>query len=70
MSSAATATTGVCGASGQRSFIAALFRCCPELVVAEARNGEIFWVEGLRIGERFKLDKGTRRALKWCWRRR
>jgi len=29
----------------------------------------IFWVEGLRIGEQFKLDKTTRRRLKWKWSR-
>jgi tRNA(Ile)-lysidine synthase len=40
------------------------------LVVAEAAGGEIFWVEGLRIAERFKLDKHTRRRLKWAWQRR
>ena len=39
------------------------------LVVGATRRGEIFWVEGLRIGERFKLDKGTRRGLKWTWQR-
>ena len=32
-------------------------------------KGVIFWVEGLRIGERFKLDKGTVTRLKWRWRR-
>ena len=32
-------------------------------------TGVIFWVEGLRIGERFKLDKGTLTRLKWRWRR-
>ena len=37
------------------------------LVLAEAQNGEIFWVEDLRISERFKLDIGTRRRLKWSW---
>jgi len=37
------------------------------LVVAATRRGEIFWVEGLRIGERFKLDKRSRRRLKWTW---
>ncbi len=40
------------------------------LVLAEAAGGEIFWVEGLRIAERFKLDKHTRRRLKWAWQRR
>jgi hypothetical protein len=39
-------------------------------VVAEAESGTIFWVQGLRIGERFKLDTGTQRRLKWCWQRR
>lgn len=39
------------------------------LVVAATRAGEIFWVEGQRIGEKFKLDKRTRRCLKWQWRR-
>ena len=38
-------------------------------VVAVATDGEIFWVEGLRIAERFKLDKSTVRRLKWEWRK-
>ena len=38
-----------------------------ELVVAVAENGALFWVEGLRISERFKLDKGTVRRLNWHW---
>ena len=38
-------------------------------VVATASSGEVFWVEGLRIGDGFKLDKGTTRRLKWQWRR-
>jgi tRNA(Ile)-lysidine synthase len=41
-----------------------------ELAVATTSTGEIFWVETLRIGERFKLDNETRRSLKWQWRRR
>jgi tRNA(Ile)-lysidine synthase len=32
-------------------------------------GGEIFWVEGLRIGDRFKLTGATRRILEWRWRR-
>jgi tRNA(Ile)-lysidine synthase len=40
-----------------------------KLVVAEAANGEIFWVEGLRIGENFKLHPATRRYLAWSWQR-
>ena len=39
------------------------------LVVATAERGDIFWVEGLRIGERFKITPRTRRILKWSWRR-
>jgi tRNA(Ile)-lysidine synthase len=36
-----------------------------ELVLATTKAGEIFWVEGLRIGERFKLTPETRRKLVW-----
>ncbi|MGD0814499.1 MAG: tRNA lysidine(34) synthetase TilS [Verrucomicrobiota bacterium] len=38
-------------------------------VVAATRQGKIFWVEGLRMAEEFKLDKSTTRKLKWSWRR-
>ncbi len=38
------------------------------LVLATTAGGDIFWVEGLRMGERFKLDATTRRILKWNWR--
>ena len=38
-------------------------------VMGVTAEGVIFWVEGLRMGERFKLDKGTVTRLKWCWRR-
>lgn len=36
-----------------------------ELVLATTARGEIFWVEGLRIGERFKLTGETTRQLVW-----
>lgn len=36
-----------------------------ELVLASTSAGEIFWVEGLRIGEQFKLTPQTRRQLVW-----
>ena len=39
-------------------------------LVASTANGEIFWVEGLRISERFKLRPETRCLLEWKWRRR
>jgi tRNA(Ile)-lysidine synthase len=39
-----------------------------ELIVAVAENEEIFWVEGLRISENFKLTPRTRRRLAWRWR--
>jgi tRNA(Ile)-lysidine synthase len=39
------------------------------LVVATTRTGAIWWVEGLRIGEGFKLSSRTRRRLRWSWRR-
>ena len=40
-----------------------------ELMLGASAAGELFWVEGLRIGERFKLDKSTLRQLKWEWNR-
>ncbi len=36
-----------------------------QLAVATTAGGEIFWVEGLRIGERFKLTPGVSRQLVW-----
>lgn len=36
-----------------------------QLVLAATKAGEIFWVEGLRIGERFKLTPATSRKLVW-----
>lgn len=38
-------------------------------VLAEAEGGEIFWVEGLRIGECAKIRPGTVRTLAWFWER-
>jgi tRNA(Ile)-lysidine synthase len=38
-------------------------------IVAVTERGEIFWVEGLRISERFKLDNQSVRRLKWKWQR-
>ena len=38
-------------------------------MVGTTAGGTIFWVEGLRIAERFKLDKRTTRRLKWQWKR-
>ena len=40
-----------------------------KLLIAATAAGEIVWVEGLRISERFKLDKESHRRLKWTWRR-
>jgi tRNA(Ile)-lysidine synthase len=37
-------------------------------VVAEAESGALFWVEGLRIGEGFKLTSSTRQQLDWAWK--
>jgi tRNA(Ile)-lysidine synthase len=37
------------------------------LIVAAAFSGEIFWVEGLRISENFKLTPETKRWLAWRW---
>lgn len=41
-----------------------------ELLLATTAGGEIFWVEGLRIGERFKVTPRTRETLRWSWQRR
>jgi tRNA(Ile)-lysidine synthase len=38
-------------------------------IVAARPDGEIFWVEGLRISENFKLSPSTRRYLDWRWQR-
>lgn len=38
-------------------------------IVATTAKGEIFWVEGLRMAERFKLDNATSQGLKWRWQR-
>jgi tRNA(Ile)-lysidine synthase len=38
-------------------------------IVAATGRDEPFWVEGLRIGEPFKLEPATVRRLKWRWRR-
>ncbi|MBI5384407.1 MAG: tRNA lysidine(34) synthetase TilS [Verrucomicrobia bacterium] len=40
-----------------------------EMVVAESEAGDIFWVEGQRIAEPFKVTATTRRRLRWTWRR-
>jgi tRNA(Ile)-lysidine synthase len=39
-----------------------------ELMVAATEDGEIFWVENLRMGEHFKLTPQTKRRLVWRWR--
>ncbi len=39
------------------------------LVVAEAEGRGIFWVEGLRIAEGFKLQSTSVRYLEWRWER-
>jgi len=41
-----------------------------ELIVATTATGEVFWVEGMRISERFKLTGETIRRLQWRWQRR
>jgi tRNA(Ile)-lysidine synthase len=38
-------------------------------LVAETMDGRIFWVEGLRISETFKIAPGTKAWLEWRWRR-
>lgn len=36
-----------------------------ELIVAQTKEGKIFWVEGIRISEDFKLTPATKKILKW-----
>ena len=40
-----------------------------QLIVAATAKGEVFWIEGMRISERFKLTKETIRCLQWRWKR-
>jgi len=40
-----------------------------QLIVAATAEGVVFWVEGLRISDRFKLTKHTIRRLQWRWKR-
>jgi tRNA(Ile)-lysidine synthase len=40
-----------------------------KLILAATADGEIFWVEGLRIGERFKVRKNSKSVLHWAWQR-
>ncbi len=39
------------------------------LLVSEAADGRLFWVEGLRIAEPFKITEATRAQLEWRWHR-
>jgi len=39
-----------------------------QLAIATTAGGEIFWVQGLRLGERFKVTSATKRLLRWSWR--
>ena len=38
-------------------------------IIATTQGGEVFWVEGERIAERFKLTATTRECLVWRWER-
>jgi tRNA(Ile)-lysidine synthetase-like protein len=40
-----------------------------DLVIATTADGRLFWVEGQRMSESFKLDKSSLRGLKWSWQR-
>ena len=40
-----------------------------EMVVAAASSGKIFWIEGERIAEDFKITPKTSQILNWRWRR-
>jgi hypothetical protein len=39
-----------------------------DLIVAATTGNEVFWVESLRISERFKLTPQTTRRLVWQWK--
>ena len=39
-----------------------------DLIVAVTAQNEVFWVESLRISERFKLTTSTQRCLTWGWK--
>ncbi|HEX3798477.1 MAG TPA: tRNA lysidine(34) synthetase TilS [Verrucomicrobiae bacterium] len=39
------------------------------VLVGVTTAGVLFWVEGLRLAEGFKLDKNTRNQLIWRWKR-
>jgi tRNA(Ile)-lysidine synthase len=39
-----------------------------DLIVAVTAGNEVFWVESLRISERFKLTPQTTRRLTWQWK--
>ena len=41
-----------------------------ERIVAATSRGLVFWVEGVRMAEEFKLEARTLRRLTWRWRRR
>jgi tRNA(Ile)-lysidine synthase len=40
-----------------------------QLVLATTARGVVFWVEGMRISERFKLTRHTKHRLQWRWER-
>ncbi len=40
-----------------------------QLILAVTGQDQVFWVEGMRISERFKLTKQTIRCLQWRWQR-
>lgn len=39
-----------------------------KLIVATTAKDEVFWVESMRISERFKLTNSTKRCLIWEWK--
>jgi len=39
-----------------------------DLIVATTVENEVFWVEGLRVAERFKLTPQTTRQMIWRWK--
>ncbi|HTD85880.1 MAG TPA: tRNA lysidine(34) synthetase TilS [Candidatus Binatia bacterium] len=39
------------------------------VVVASTANGQLFWVEGVRISDAYKVSASSKRVLKWQWHR-
>jgi hypothetical protein len=39
-----------------------------EALVVARPDGEVVWIPGLQIGERFRVTQGTRRVARYSWK--